>query len=88
MQKEQTIDIVVTFGSIHKHEIDGLVFDKDCVALIECKDWEEGRARAFETFGNQFSTTYPIDGYYWKEVDVKRNFPRGYIRVPQKITED
>lgn len=32
----------VTFGQDHSHHIYGKLFDKDCVAVIECLDAENG----------------------------------------------
>lgn len=50
--------IYVTFGWGHAHTVGGQTLDKDRVAVIEAKDIEAGRARAFELFGKQFFTTY------------------------------
>ena len=43
--------IYVTFGQVHHHEIDGVVYDQDCVAEIEAPDFAAGRTIAFEAFG-------------------------------------
>ena len=67
----------VTFGFIHHHEIDGKVFDKDSVAVIETKTEAEGRKRAFELFGQKFASWYteaPTDKFL-------SYFPRGLIDV-------
>lgn len=40
--------IFITFGQDHRHEIDGVVFDKDCVAVISAIN---GRVGFDKTFG-------------------------------------
>ena len=50
--------IYVSFGQAHHHEIDGVVYDRDCVAEIEALDFATGRKIAFEAFGPRFCTTY------------------------------
>jgi len=39
----------VTFGQVHKHEIDDKLFDKDCVAIVD-----GDRERVFELFGTHW----------------------------------
>lgn len=70
--------IYVTFGQVHRHEIDDKVFDKDCVAVIECKDHNEGRDIAFKTFGPQFCFTYTVDRI---DDNFMKHFPRGLLEV-------
>ncbi len=48
-----------TFGQVHRHEIDGTVFDKDCVAMIEAEDYEAARHIAYELFGAKWCFAYP-----------------------------
>ena len=48
----------ITFGQDHRHEVNGKIFDKDCVAEIECTDHEDGRNKAFEAFGPTFAFSY------------------------------
>jgi hypothetical protein len=73
----------VTFGQIHIHAFtvkgERKIFDKDCVAVIDGKDEQQGRAKAWELFDAKFCTTYYGD--QWKEEDQLRYFPRGYINV-------
>ena len=68
----------VTFGYDHKHEINGKVFDHQCVAVIEADSPEEGRDKAFELFGDKFCFEYPER--YWTDEKLKY-FPRGLIKV-------
>jgi len=63
----------VTFGHGHFHEVNGKVFDKDCVAVVE-----GDRERVFELFGPKFCFEYPEQ--YWED-DKMIYFPRGYIEV-------
>ncbi len=69
----------VTFGQTHRHEIDGVMFDNDCVAVIEHEKKEEGRAKAVELFGLRFFTTYLEDQF---DFDNMKYFPRGFVAVP------
>lgn len=69
----------VTFGQSHVHSIDGRIFDKDCVGVINCKTPSEGRELAFSYFGPKFCFEYPED--YWDEPKQLKYFPRGYIEV-------
>lgn len=65
----------ISFGQAHIHHFGEVVFDKDCLAEIICKTYEEGRARAFELFGSKFCFSY-----HWDELEGKFDyFPRGAI---------
>jgi predicted RNA-binding Zn-ribbon protein involved in translation (DUF1610 family) len=66
----------VTFGQEHIHRIDGKIFDKDCVAVVN-----GDRAKVFEIFGPKFCFGYPEE--YWDESKL-RYFPRGYIYVEKE----
>lgn len=68
----------VTFGTMHKHEVNGRVFNKDCVAVIHSGSASEGRALAFEYFGPAFCFEYPEDYF---DVGIMRHFPRGFVEV-------
>ena len=63
----------VTFGQIHRHEINNQVYDKDCVAVMHCEDAAEGRDLAFRYFGPKFCFEY-----HEKPPEMKY-FPRGFI---------
>lgn len=68
----------VTFGFDHKHIIGDQVFDKDCVAVIDHDENEDGRSLAFEYFGKRFCFEYP-EKYF--DHDAMSYFPRGFIEV-------
>lgn len=68
----------VTFGQVHRHVINGIIFDRNCVAVINCTDARDGRKKAFEYFGDKFFTTYFED--YFNHDDLKY-YPRGLIEV-------
>jgi hypothetical protein len=68
----------VTFGQTHRHEIDGKVFDRDCVAVINCSSAEEGRRLAFELFDRKFCFEYPD---YYFDYDSMKFYPRGFIEA-------
>lgn len=70
--------VYVTFGQSHYHKIDDKIFDKNCVAVIKCKSAEEGREKAFKTFGTKFCFEYP-EKYFDHSKMVF--FPRGFIQV-------
>lgn len=63
----------VTFGQEHIHILDGVVYDKDCVAVVN-----GDRERVFELFGPKFCFEYPEE--YWNDSKMEY-FPRGYIEV-------
>jgi hypothetical protein len=68
----------VTFGFDHRHEIDGIVFDRNCVAIIDGPDPETNRETAFKIFGRKFCFEYPEE--FWSE-DKMKFFPNGYVEV-------
>lgn len=68
----------VTFGQAHVHSVNGKTFDKDCVAVIECRNAKEGRRLAFEYFGRQFCFEYHEDEF---DTNKMRYFPRGLLPV-------
>jgi len=72
----------VTFGIEHVHMINGMIFDNECVALIETDKKSEGREKAFEVFGRKFCFEYPEKHF---DMIMMRHFPRGIIRVPDKL---
>ena len=63
----------VTFGQNHMHYINGKVFDKDCVAIVE-----GDREKVFEIFGTKFCFEYTEKE--WDESKLEF-FPRGYIKL-------
>ena len=78
----------VTFGQDHVHVLEEsetcerILFDKDCVAVIECENRNEGRNRAFDTFGPQFSFEY-FESEFKK--DDMTWYPRGFVEVPSRF---
>lgn len=65
----------VTFGQNHHHVIDGVVYDKDCVAIVN-----GDREKVFELFGPKFCFEYSEQN--WKE-DIMIYFSRGYVEVKE-----
>mgnify|MGYP000173711009 CR=1 FL=1 len=53
----------VTFGSDHKHKVNGKFIDNRCIAVIKCNDAEHGRKLAFELFSTQFCVEYHEDDF-------------------------
>lgn len=68
----------VTFGQAHVHEIGGDVFDKDCVAVIDCDSAKDGRDKAFEFFDRKFCFSYFGEEF---NHDNMKYFPRGFVNV-------
>jgi hypothetical protein len=60
-----------TFGQGHRHEIGGVVYDKDCVLKITAED---PRAVMFEMFGPKWSMEYD-------EPQSIHVFPRGTFEI-------
>lgn len=52
------MEIYITFGQTHTHRLNGVTFDKDSVARINCNSYKEGRDTVFELFGDRFFTSY------------------------------
>ena len=78
----------VTFGQDHVHVLEEsetgfrFLFDKDCVAVIESENRNEGRNKAFDIFGPQFSFEY-FEGEF--EKDNMTWYPRGFVEVPARF---
>ena len=70
--------VYITFGQSHAHAVNGKTFDKYCVAVIESKDYGDGRNQAFEAFGNKFCFAYGEED--WNESHMAY-YPRGYITL-------
>ena len=68
-----------TFGQAHRHTVNETIYDKDCVAEIECSSLEEGRAKAFELFGTKFCFQYSEEHFDFNSMHY---FPRGIIKCP------
>lgn len=69
--------LYVTFGQIHEHCVANKFFDANCVAEIDCEDYADGRAKAFDAFGSQFAFSYLED----QIKDSLHLFPRGIIKL-------
>ena len=65
----------VTFGTSHRHEIGGNVFDANCVAEIDSRTSQEGRDKAFEIFGRKWCFEY------FNDLPDMEYFSRGLVRV-------
>ena len=75
MQREVGgVKYYITFGQSHIHKINGKVFDKDCVAVVEAGNPDNASALIFDLFSDRFcscGTLVPNNKYY----------PRGFIKV-------
>lgn len=72
LTKDTCREFWFTFGQDHRHEVEGKVFDKDCVATVRAADMGEARDTMFRHFGDKWAFSYqnPPDMSY---------FPRGFI---------
>jgi hypothetical protein len=68
----------ITFGQIHVHSISGKTLDKDCVAVFESKDYDEGRKKVFEYFDGKFHNHYTNDNF---DESIMKYYPRGLIEI-------
>lgn len=69
----------VTFGQTHIHHINGVTYDKDCVACFEASSPASGRQKAFDLFGSKFCYDYHGEQFSFEE--MLSYFPRGVIEV-------
>lgn len=67
----------VTFGQIHKHEINGKVFDKDCVAIVN-----GNREDVLKIFGVKFCFDYTKEEF---DLNSMHYYPRGIIKLNNEI---
>lgn len=63
-----------TFGQIHRHVINKVVYDRNCVVLIEAKNSNAAREKMFKTFGPKWSFQY-------NNLPDMSFFPRGVIKL-------
>jgi len=68
----------ISFGQVHKHYFGNILFDKNCVALIEAKEESIARERAFQLFGDKWCSIYKKEELNPDFIDM---FPRGVIRT-------
>jgi len=87
--------IYITFGCDHTHKVGDKVFNKDCVASIECDTYEEGREKAVILFGKKWCMAHDkVDARmmsYYKDgivsVDDSQETPEEFLARGGKITE-
>lgn len=67
--------VIITFGQIHVHRVNGVTFDKDSVAVITAENEYEARCIAFNMFDAHFCTSYTEEEFD-REGMIKW-YPRG-----------
>jgi hypothetical protein len=72
------MEVIITFGQVHVHRVNNTTFDKDCVAVITCLDYEDGRIKAFALFDTKWHNCVPRKE--WNELSMKY-YPRGYLKA-------
>ena len=70
--------IYVTFGQIHKHEIHGKIFDRDCVAVVYGDDFDNCYDIVRNAFGKKYAFTYD-------EPPDMKFYPRGFINLNPRM---
>lgn len=73
--------VYLTFGQVHTHSVNGKTFDKDCIAVIKCIDYNEGRKLAFEYFDGIFHNCYSAEEWKDQGDEIIQYFPRGLMEV-------
>lgn len=71
----------ITFGEIHAHSVNGITFDKDCVAVIEAETREDAKEIAYESFLSQYCFMYNENQW---DTDDMEYYRRGYLAVNQQ----
>lgn len=66
----------VTFGQVHRHNIQSKRLNADCVARFEAENPYEGRAKAFALFGPKFCFEYHDTAF---PQDSMKYYPRGFV---------
>ena len=65
--------VYITFMDENVHVINGVRYDKDCVAAIDAKSFDDGKRLAFAHFGREFESIL-------KQTDIT-DYPRGIIII-------
>ena len=64
----------ITFGQSHAHAFNGKTLDRNCVGVIDAKDYEGARVFAFQMFGSRWAMMY-------EKIPDMEFFPRGLISL-------
>lgn len=70
--------LCVSFGQGHRHELNGVIYDKDCIAVISADTVREADQMAFMLWDGKFHQH--VDKEKWDDSQM-HYFPRGYIEV-------
>lgn len=73
--------VYITFGQIHTHKCGKYTLDRNCVAVINCSNYEEGQEKAFDWFDGKFHNCYDEEYFNKNENDIMKYYPRGLIEV-------
>jgi len=71
--------VYVTFKEKHLHKINGVTYDKNCVAGFHAKSIQDGERVAKELFGKEYEFVNPADWFEWEINPVA--FPDGVKMV-------
>lgn len=66
-------DYYISFGQIHAHTIAGQKYNKDTIAVIKAKDYDDAHDKAMEMFNGKFCFVY-------EALPDMSYFPDGLVR--------
>ena len=69
------MNLLISFGRNHRHEIKKTVYDSNCLARIECDSREHGEKIANEAFGDKWLGAYEEE----KIIHLIRLYSRGVV---------
>jgi len=67
----------ITFGSDHRHAVNGAAFDRDSIGVINSPSYIEAREIAFDLFGPRWAFLYTEND----KGLTPSLYPRGFIEV-------
>ncbi len=71
--------VYITFMDENVHVINGVRYDKDCVAAIDAKSFDDGKRLAFAHFGRDFESIRKQKSF--EEYITEDEYPRGIIII-------
>lgn len=82
----------ITFSPLHRREIAGKVYDKDCVCIFESDTHLNALTITQQYFGNKFCAMYSENEWKKREDEgIMDHFRRGYVQLipvgPAKLTD-
>ncbi len=79
------MEFYVTFGQDHYHNINGKIFDKDCIAVIESENCNKALNDSFQIFKNKFCMCNSKEKFNNENL---KYYPRGLIPCKVNIIKE